>query len=565
RKTRSTPDGGLTKYWKDALGRDRFSQDARQTGFSPQRYSYLKYDALGRLVESGESDLDPSLLSDRVDDPNFPSTAIEWSRTHYSAPHPDLKYGGTEAQRYLRNRVSFVERINPLSPTDTFVTVFSYDPHGQLEWLVQELPGLGVSWMRYEYDLVSGKVLESIYNEGKIDEFHHRYTYDRDNRITLVETSRDGWIWDRDLSQSYYAHGPTDRLELGEDRLQGLDMVYNLHGQLKALNHATLQTSLDPGQDNLTGVHEKFAPDAFGFQLGYFNGDFVHTGSAFDPAHNSHLAGPQLYDGNITSWTWNTQDHSGLHTSDMLGQTFRYDALYQLKRGDFQEHDGSHWVGTPEWASTYTYDPNGNLSSLTRLDQHGNPLDALTYHYNPLTNRLDHLTDAISTPSNERDLESQLSGNYSYDGAGNLIADVADSLDQIDWNVSGKISRIQKRDGSEVHYSYDAKGDRSRKRVIAGGMTTTTWYGRDASGVVRAIYVQEGASAPIEVDELTVGAGNRIGTLNPAVAVGDVDADPKYCERKIGEKTYELHDHLGNARVRISDVKISQLNAVTGA
>jgi hypothetical protein len=55
---------------------------------------------------------------------------------------------------------------------------------------------------------VSGNINEVIYNEGRVDEFRHRYSYDRDHRLANVETSRDGVIWDSDARYEYYPHGP---------------------------------------------------------------------------------------------------------------------------------------------------------------------------------------------------------------------------------------------------------------------------------------------------------------------------------------------------------------------
>ena len=155
---------------------------------------------------------------------------------------------------------------NPNTRNDNSYTYYSYDPHGNVEWLAQEQPILGRKFVRYEYDLVSNKVTQVLYQEGQPDQFSHRYSYDADNRLTSVRTSSDGVIWDQDARYTYFAHGPLKRLEVGEDHVQGIDYTYTLQGWLKGLNH--------PGQDGTGTGLTASAKDAFGMALSYFTGDY---------------------------------------------------------------------------------------------------------------------------------------------------------------------------------------------------------------------------------------------------------------------------------------------------
>ncbi len=54
----NTPDGGITKFAYDALGRIIASQNAKQSNLLTQegyvRFSYTKYDNIGRIIEAGE-------------------------------------------------------------------------------------------------------------------------------------------------------------------------------------------------------------------------------------------------------------------------------------------------------------------------------------------------------------------------------------------------------------------------------------------------------------------------------------------------------------------------------
>ena len=75
-----------------------------------------------------------------------------------------------------------------------------------------------------------------MYQHDWKDGFFHRYSYDAENRLTLVETSRDSVVWDKDARYEYYRHGPLARITLGDQQVQGLDYAYTLQGWLKGIN-----------------------------------------------------------------------------------------------------------------------------------------------------------------------------------------------------------------------------------------------------------------------------------------------------------------------------------------
>ena len=110
----------------------------------------------------------------------YPSSCYERTYTVYSDGASIVYQPGDKPQRFLKNRVASTY-------TDAGVyTYYSYDPHGNVEWIIQDIPGLGKNYIRYEYNLISGNVLKVCYNEGKPDAFYHAYGYDEDNRIKSV-------------------------------------------------------------------------------------------------------------------------------------------------------------------------------------------------------------------------------------------------------------------------------------------------------------------------------------------------------------------------------------------
>ena len=115
-----------------------------------------------------------------------------------------------------------------------------------------------------------------------------------------------------------------------------------------------------------------------------------------------------------------------------------------------------------EYRENITYDANGNILTYKR---NGNAarleMDDMVYTYKPNTNQLDKVVDnapdvvdADYPKYNDikrmqpNGSDGQQDGNYTYDEIGNLIADKSERITKIEWTVYGKISRIEKEDGT---------------------------------------------------------------------------------------------------------------------
>ncbi len=546
---KSTPDGGTTLYYYDAVGRMRFSQN--QTQLDAGEMSYTKYDHLSRVVEVGDSTL-PGDVSAAVDDQSRPTNGQHRVLTFYTTPADSTATGLTHngryvdwtPQRYTQNRIAHVY-------TDDGVhTQYSYDPHGNVEWVRQEIPELGTNYVRYEYDLISGNMLRMLYDEGWEDQYIQRYVYDEDNRLRAVESSRDGEIYESDARYSYYIHGPLRRVEYGEDSVQGIDYTYTLQGWLKAINHPSLDTSagadVDPGSDGF-GTRRWFAADAFGMMLGYYDGDFVHGTSRFAsgssvPASVYHLM-PEydLYNGNIATWTTNMQPSgaSGKADEQLVGYTYRYDVLNRLLAANYHTYgSGGTWTGSlSEYSSSYTYDPNGNILTLDRGgDTTGaGAMDKLSYTYYGGTNQLRQVNDLVAASKYSEDIDDQSdTSNYSYDAIGNLTGDVSENITNIEWSIYGKVLSVTKPN-QVLEFTYDGGGNRVRKSVYDPNDPTSlrsTYYVYEAGGKVVAIYencVDPEPSPHEGVDTDNDGIPDECDPdpLNPSIPApgGDIDGD----------------------------------------
>lgn len=539
-----SPDGGETQFWYNNLGQLRFSQNSKQLAMGNQTYSYSKYDPLGRIIQVGQvSNADVA----QVNIPAYPTSGItQVTSTGYTYPLMGGVSLSGRPQRYLQNRVSF-------TAVDNNYTFFSYDPYGNVEWMINSQPVIGQTTVAYEYDLISGSMLKVKYNEGKADQFFHRYMYDADKRIKTVETSRDGYLWDNDARYNYYAHGPLKRTELGEDSIQGIDYVYTIQGWLKGINHSSLDNTLDPSHDGLvTTPHANTAKDVYGSILTYFSGDFNRTVAGVQSKYNSvaattnqyHLQGDDLFNGNISTWTSrigfkDIVAPAGSYKYDDLltGNVYRYDELNRLKKSTFRTYNtGSNaFVANTnnEYNEEFTYDANGNLKTLKRNSYYNTDpgvlnadMDNFTYNYLLNTNKLSRVDDGISLNTYQTDdiKNGQTGANYTYDSIGNLISDAAGKISNIEWNVYGKIKTVTlvAANGTTVvktiNYFYDAAGRRVRKEVITPSGTDKTYYALDATGNQLAVYTQTGTGA-ITMKEQPIYGMERIGTNTKSTTV----------------------------------------------
>ena len=585
--SQKTPDGGTSNFIYDNKGQLRFSQNDKQKLQENNAYSYTYYDALGRINEVGQSRATQGVAPVFGFDANNPvsikdanETLVntnsvfpfndfsantnnneQITHTVYTNPKEDINYfSADKPQRNLQNRVSYTYTLNK-GDTDlskAAYTYYSYDVHGNVEWMVQDVPGMGKNYIAYEYDLISGKVLKVSYNENRKDKFFHRYDYDEDNRLTKVETSKDGNMWDTDAIYDYYKHGPLKRVGLGEGQIQGLDYVYTIHGWLKGINSPVNGQADDIGKDGTVATkNANVAKDAFGMALGYYQGDYRSDNSAFSNVDQTPPVPPNtiipptnqfsleetapnsdLYNGNISSWGTSMRYHTApggvdTWTNKSFGSKFRYDKLNRIKASREYVYTGTGATGN--WASegtklgtSYKYDANGNIEKLIRKDQAGVMMDSLYYEYEVVAgskiNRLKKVADLLVNSPHDKDIEGD--NDYIYDRIGNLTRDEKEKI-TIDWTAYGKVSTVTptsynsasaldapENKKKKLFYLYDASGNRIVKEawkvtgfnangepVFDEAGKSYTYYVRDAQGNVMSTY---------ERSNKAVGAGTTV-------------------------------------------------------
>ncbi len=253
-----------------------------------------------------------------------------------------------------------------------------------------------------------------------------------------------------------------------------------------------------------------------------------------------------------------------------------------------------------KYKTAYTYDQNGNITSLKRHDQNGLIFDDFTYHYlndidapNSPTNRLGYVGDIVTDSLKNFDIDNQNIDNYVYNKIGQLVKDKAENIDTIIWNNQAKIKEIIQSDNDpDLEFRYDPMGNRIAKivkpknssgYVLGEPNWIYTYYVRDAQGNVMGVYKRDTLldfstvyQARFTIEEHHLYGSDRLGIEKPSdnllaevlvnwdgnylSAVDSTNSifhkDPNYYQLIIGDKNYEMKNHLGNVLAVVRDRKL---------
>ncbi len=455
---------------------------------------------------------------------------------------------------------------NPLQDEDHVISWYSYDEQGRVEWMVQEITGLGVKTLDYRYG-PTGQIQDITYQKGEDienvngtkDQFIHFYEYDADSRLKKVYTSREQLVYNKsgklinegisynkttgEIENSgllelqatyyYYIHGPLKRIELAK-KLQGIDFVYTADGTLKGINNADPSIIKDPGRDG----NNRFRRDVFGISIDYYKDDYV---SADGKAGASvTIPGDDLYTGLIKATRW----HSPIEPNEQFAYAYQYDQRNQFKKADWGLIHNNVFTGGGlnyhEEVINYSanggqlegYDANGNIARLKRNASDGKPIADFSYKYRTNTNMLESINQGGETFR-----------SYTYDNLGRMTQETEkDKSKFVVYNLSGKVTGVyadKDHNQAITTFVYDDRGFRLNKTTYNEYYEPLlrTWYVRDAAGNVVSSYEEFVSGLQgLKLTEVPVYGNSRIGMYNRA-----------------GVMNYELSDHLGNVRAVIGD------------
>lgn len=608
---------GESKFWYDRYGRLVASQNPAQA--AQNKYSYVLFDAKGRPVQTGQTvkTVPPNETTQlKVNDYGVAFTAwvtsgtrsevttTQYDKTLSAAVQAKFASG---TQDNLRLRVASVLYFATVSGTTNWAVDYesaihySYDIHGNVKEQIQDVPMLAVVGQtnkstQYEYELVSGNMNKVVYQKDKADQITHSYKYDKLNRLREVSTSTDKVHSDRHAKYHYYDYGPLARVEYGQNKVQSMDYVYTINGWIKGVNASTLDNSRDVGKDGGLGYfsannqeHLENAIDVSAYTLGYFANDYKaiagNTGFEADYSVGNFGTGSQgLYNGNMRSLVTSIV---GMPT---MGSAYKYDQLNRLMSMDAYYNTtglaaNNNWAAgaiSQEYKSTYSYDRNGNLKTLLRNGPSSQlVMDNFTYNgYSSAPggipwNRLDYVTDGVTTSALDDIKHGQSTGNYAYDALGQLTSDVSEGIQTITWRSGNrKIQKIErnstKPNASQVEFIYNPMGQRVLKiekpRVSNVIQPSNTWkysyYSYDASGQLLAVYdlVMGTTIQKADLNELHLYGTSRLGMIEHPVSLwnnGAVAYTPgSLTTHKSGEIRYEISNYLGNVNAVVNDRKL---------
>lgn len=576
---RKSPDEGVMRYWYDEFGRRVAKQSAAQAKRG-NVYTYTLYDELNRKVETGEVQATGSLSSSTARDySQFENWVKQGTRTQVVHKYFDESLNSTvngyfpNGQRNLRKRqatVVYEENWDNNPSTYDFATHFSYDAHGHVNYLIKEntkfVQNHQVKKVDYDFDIITGNVDQITYQPGSKDQFIHKYTYDEDNRLSKVLTSRYGLHWEEEAKYYFYPHGKIARIEMGEEKIQGLDFAYTIQGWLKGINGSELEASKDAGKDGANkGPFTNVTPDAVSMVLDYYKGDYKAAGGG--NLFTAHLSGPlknsssDVYTSDVRQMVVN---NAAFDQNEGLAMAYSYDQLRRLVKSKSFFRKNNTWQSTNQYETSFSYDANGNITSLKREGDQGT-MDQLTYHYKQDKNILDHLSDQVGEGSYPNDIDDQKTGNYRYDAQGRLTQDLSEGLQNLDWNRHDKVTAVVKKGYGNIYNYYDGTGDRVMKDYILdnNAKSKVVSYVRGVNNEILAKYKFKPSTDSVYLTGHYIHGRSRLGVYNMDTTLQSIK-DGHVAQYR-GNKHYEIGNHLDNVMVTVSDKKMPDTAAAPSA
>lgn len=470
----------------DNLDRQVLTQDAnlRKTN----KWLFTKYDTFSRPVYTGEyvnntqitraavQDLaNSTVLSENrqavaqvisgtslnYSNVAFPNSGINLFTINYYDNYLNLElYNGTPANAISYGITPLVDPKGLITcsktrvlTTDNWITsVVYYDDKGRSIYNYNKNNFLNiVGTVKSQYSF-SGKILEttSTHQKGvnEIITITDTFTYDNGGKMLTQKQKINGQVAELIVSNTYDNLGQLITKEVGgkitnSNRLQTVDLTYNIRGWLKGINDS----------DSNNGLITMGVDDLFGYQINY----------------NNPSAGIPLFNGNISQTFWKTANSD----KNLKNYNYTYDALNRLSSaidnlGKFNE--------------IVKYDKNGNITYLKRLGEVvvGSPvpmitnpsdfgvMDDLTYTYDS-GNKLMKVSDAAPVDSfgfkdDAINTVADVQDDYSYDDNGNMITDANKGIIDIKYNHLNLPIKITFNSGS-IEYLYDATGVKQQKIV----------------------------------------------------------------------------------------------------
>ncbi len=352
-------------------------------------------------------------------------------------------------------------KVKVLGTTDDWLTtVMFYDDRGRVIQTQADnhVGGKDIATTQYDF---SGKVLNTytVHNNPNATPVQtsiaKRYTYDGagTGRLLTVQEKLNNTGSHKTIATNTYNDLGELKTKVYGNNLETLEYKYNVRGWLEGINTDELEAA-----DHGTTMSNHY----FAMELSY---DYGFTTNQLN--------------GNIAGVKWKTKS-----SNQIRAYGFDYDKVNRLTEADYTQ--GSSWAQTVnDFSTTYGYDTNGNILSLTRKGVVAGSIetiDNLTYTYlnSGKSNQLAGVADAAGDLGQSDFVDGNTGTDYAYDSNGNMTQDLNKDINggDITYNHLNLPERIEFSNNANktITYTYDAAGIKLAKTVNNNGLITTTDY-----------------------------------------------------------------------------------------
>ncbi|NJO92524.1 MAG: hypothetical protein HC831_28820, partial [Chloroflexia bacterium] len=382
----------------------------------------------------------------------------EISRTYYNSypsgiisDYPPLNLYNIEIESGLnyndkiKGEVTYTE-TKIQGKEEWLTTVYYYDDEYKVIQVSADNRLNGKDIVHNKFDFL-GKLEESKHEHSTKYGSHtisKRYLYDHAGRITNMEMNVDDKGWKQTENYIYNEQGQIITKNIhknGANYLLDINLAYNIRGWIKNISST-----------------DKDGKSLFDLELMYNK----------NSVNNSN----RLYNGNISAIQWSSSLFGNLKSFD-----YSYDDLDRLINATYSGIDDE------DYATSYSYDLNGNINSLTRqgmfADKSFGEIDQLTYIYNKnqLIGVNDNATDSRAKLTGFTEIGQQLpvdfsdptTHEYRYDANGNMTEDHNKGIQLIDYNYQNLPTKIDLGSNNWLEYLYNIDGTKLQQTVFDDG------------------------------------------------------------------------------------------------
>lgn len=409
------------------------------------------------------------------------------------------------------------------------IEVNYYDKQGRLveKHTSNHLGGMEDNFIAYTF---SGKPLQTLhihtaFDKSPVSEIY-RYEYDHADRPT----------------KTFYKLNDFDEILLSE---QSYDELCRL--TRKKINNGNYAIDYNY---NIRNWKEQISSSLFSETINY----------------TKSTNGNNSYNGNISSIETTVRSATNISLTTKWNITYQYDGLNRLISSNYTPSGNPIQPYRADYSTSYTYDLNGNITSLTRkgprimLQENGSPIFVDYGDIDKLTLTLDgnHLQCVADEEGeivfgNVFDFNDKYNDEieYSYDSNGNLTSDLNREIELITYDSSNQPASISFKNGASTIYSYNA--DKQKLRTVyntpQAAIAPTTE--NDTIFKHQNTNIQSNINSPQFYRDYCGNIIYKDGKLERILTeCGYIEPNGQNGQFKF---RYFLHDHLGNIRTVIDE------------